>query len=453
MNIRERFIWMLGVLVLMPYIFGQPVWDDHILLTQGLWNNTQLLDVWTNSVQGGAVATQYYRPISMTVMAIIQYPMLLHLFALFTHIGSAFLLRAIVIELGGSSRWSMMAGLVFALHPVHVEPLGWMSCIPDILAVHFGLWALLCAIQAQISWMMVALLLGTLSKEIAVLPLVGWLATNPKNRTVWGGFLVVCLGVLLLRNSLGIHTQWVPTEQMIEVSFRTIGLGIWGWWFPIEHYPVRDLWSLPMWNVLMGWSFLLIAGWLFRKQWNWLLVSLGAMVLSLPPVWSGYLAAERYLYMASIGWVIALVFWVSNQVELKSLKMPLIFVFCVAPIHFVRATVWSADKTLFDHATHVLPNSGYSWHLRGMVALRAGEIEESIRFFQQAVQCERPHYLDRELVLQGLIHTEQFTQALNWAEEGPKEGLSKSYLELWLIAARQEGVHTRVQELEQILAP
>ena len=142
--------------------------------------------------------------------------------------------------------------------------------------------------------------------------------------------------------------------------------------------------------------------------------------LSLPPVWSGYLAAERYLYMASIGWVIALVFWASNQVDMKSLKMPLIFVFCVAPIHFLRATVWSSDKALFDHATHVLP-VGYSWHLRGMVALRAGEVEESIRFFQQAVQCERPHYLDRELVLQGLIHTEQFTQALNWAEEGPKK--------------------------------
>ena len=450
---QERWIWVFVVLALSPYVFGQPVWDDHILLTEGLWQDAALLDIWFHSVQGGEVATQYYRPVSMTVMALIQHPIGLHLFALMMHVGSALLLRSIVKEMGGGVSWGTMAGVVFALHPVHVEPLGWMSCIPDILAVHLGLWALRSAIISNIFWMIVTLFLGVLSKEIALLPLLGWLLTHPKSRNLWIGFVGVSLGMLVLRSTLGIHTQWVPTNQMIDVSWRTVGLGVWGWWFPVEHYPVRDVWSLPTWYASVGLILLVMLVGVFRQQWNWLFVSIGAMVLSLPPVWSGYLAAERYLYMASVGWILATVLWGSRRIEMNSLKMPMVLLFCVIPIHSVRATIWSTDVLLFDHATRVLPNSGYAWHLRGMVALRAEDLAEATQYFERAVACERPHHLDRELVLRGLIHTEQFSKALEWAEYGPKEKLSKSYLELWLTAARQQGHEARVQELETVLIP
>lgn len=453
MIVQERWIWVLVVLVLTPYVFGQPVWDDHILLTEGLWNDASIWKIWMNPVQGGEVATQYYRPVSMTLMALLPHPILLHFVALMTHVGSALLLRMVVQELNISPQWAIMAGVLFALHPVHVEPLGWMSCIPDILAVHFGLWSLRFAIQSNLMWMMVSLLLGVLSKEIALLPVLGWLVIHHRERQLWGGVLIVSLMVLVLRSILGIHTQWVSIGQMAEVSWRTIGMGVWGWWLPIEHYPVRDLWSVPTWQPSFGWFLLLSVGWILRHQWNWVLVSMGAMILSLPPIWAGYLAAERYLYMASIGWIVAMVYWMSERLEMRTLKMSMVLLFCVAPIHFLRAHIWSTDETLFDHATQVLPNSGYAWHLRGMVALRANEVEASIGYFERAVQCERPHYMDRELVLQGLIHTKQFSKAFQWAEAGPKEGLSKVYLELWLDAARQQEQKVRIQDLEKILYP
>ena len=87
-------MWLIVISVvrLFPYTQGGLVWDDHILLSEGLWKNESIVSIWFQSVQGGEIASQYYRPIPMTIFAMVHSVMWLHVIALLIHLGSAWLL-------------------------------------------------------------------------------------------------------------------------------------------------------------------------------------------------------------------------------------------------------------------------------------------------------------------------------------------------------------------------
>ena len=78
--------------VLFPYTWGGLVWDDHVLLTDGLWKEDSIVSIWLQSVQGGEIASQYYRPIPMTIFALVQNIAMLHTIALGVHLASTWLM-------------------------------------------------------------------------------------------------------------------------------------------------------------------------------------------------------------------------------------------------------------------------------------------------------------------------------------------------------------------------
>ena len=136
---------VVACIVLLPYTWGELVWDDHILLTEGLWKEGSVSSIWMQSVQGGEIASQYYRPIPMTIFALVQNITILHLISLMVHMGSTCLLSEWLRSRFDQDSIVYMGALLFALHPIQTEVLGWASCLPDILAVHFGLWSVVCA--------------------------------------------------------------------------------------------------------------------------------------------------------------------------------------------------------------------------------------------------------------------------------------------------------------------
>ena len=136
---------LLSGVCLFPYTQGGLVWDDHILLSEGLWINESIANIWLQSVQGGEIATQYYRPIPMTIFALVHSVLWLHVISLLVHMGSACLLCDWLRTRFENTAIIYTGTLLFTLHPIQTEVLGWASCLPDILAVHFGLWAVWCA--------------------------------------------------------------------------------------------------------------------------------------------------------------------------------------------------------------------------------------------------------------------------------------------------------------------
>ena len=147
----SRFVWWyLGCgLFLIPYLWGGLVWDDHLLLSEGLWRMESIGDIWGQSVQGGLIATQYYRPIPMTIMALVPSVFGLHLIIWLVHLGTGLLVYRWIADAFEQETVAKIAAVCFLLHPIQSEVLGWVSCLPDILAVHFGLWAVVLVQRSQ----------------------------------------------------------------------------------------------------------------------------------------------------------------------------------------------------------------------------------------------------------------------------------------------------------------
>ena len=97
------------------------------------------------------------------------------------------------------------------------------------------------------------------------------------------------------------------------------------------------------------------------------------------------------------------------------------------------------------------PSSSYAWHFLGMVEQSEEQWQQAALAFQRAVSLGHPYPTDRELALDALVRSEQFTAAVSWAVEGPQSGLSRNYLELWMVAAEKTGNTQMAEQIGQAL--
>jgi tetratricopeptide (TPR) repeat protein len=141
--------WVVGlaltvvtVLAYMPAWNGQPIWDDNGHMTKAaLRPLAGLVRIW---VEPGA-AQQYY-PLVHSVFWFEYHlwgytPLGYHIVNIFLHALSALLLVRILRHLGVPGAW--LAGALFALHPVQVESVAWMSELKNTLSGFFYLAAAL----------------------------------------------------------------------------------------------------------------------------------------------------------------------------------------------------------------------------------------------------------------------------------------------------------------------
>jgi tetratricopeptide (TPR) repeat protein len=128
----SRAIWWIaalalaGVVAYAPAISGQVLWDDDAHITKASLQSLRgLVRIWTE-----VGATQQYYPVLHSAFwiehrlwgeRVVGY----HLVTLFLHLASTGLLVACLRKLGMKAAW--LAGFLFALHPVMVESVAWIS--------------------------------------------------------------------------------------------------------------------------------------------------------------------------------------------------------------------------------------------------------------------------------------------------------------------------------------
>ena len=132
--------WLLGLLLVLATLMayqpawrGQRLWDDEAHLTQPeLRSLNGLARIWTD-----IGATQQYYPLSFTAFWVqhrfwgdstLGY----HLTNVLLHCFSALLFLTILRRLEVPGAW--LAAAIFALHPVHVESVAWMSQLKNTLS-------------------------------------------------------------------------------------------------------------------------------------------------------------------------------------------------------------------------------------------------------------------------------------------------------------------------------
>jgi len=138
--IRRPEIWLPGLLLVLatllayyPAWLGKPVWDDDAHLARPeLHSLSGLVRTW---IEPGA--TQQYYPLVYSVFALEHwlwgdFTLGYHLLNIFLHGCSALLLLFILRRLAVPGAW--LAAAIFALHPIQVESVAWMTELKNTLS-------------------------------------------------------------------------------------------------------------------------------------------------------------------------------------------------------------------------------------------------------------------------------------------------------------------------------
>jgi len=148
-----RFRWALPLILLAatflayyPAWHGQPIWDDDAHMTKPELRSWQgLIRIWTE-----IGATQQYYPLAHSAFWVQQKfwgdsTLGYHLVNILLHAISALLLLKILwrLEIPGA----MLAAAIFALHPVHVESVAWITELKNTLSGVFYLGSALACLE------------------------------------------------------------------------------------------------------------------------------------------------------------------------------------------------------------------------------------------------------------------------------------------------------------------
>jgi hypothetical protein len=187
-------------------------WNPLVHSIQGVWG------AFTSPYWPPDLGGQMYRPLPLASFAIdwaiVRHPALFHATNLLWHAGVAAAVAALTLRFAGRTA-ALVAGLIFAVHPVHVEAVANVVGLGELMAATGVCLAVYAAVVRQnVWWSGLALLLGLLSKENAIvapgLILWAWIAgvgQRPTRRRMlaFAASWVVIGGVYLAARGIVLH--------------------------------------------------------------------------------------------------------------------------------------------------------------------------------------------------------------------------------------------------------
>jgi 4-amino-4-deoxy-L-arabinose transferase-like glycosyltransferase len=135
----------------LPYLnilFNGFVYDDdaQVLKNPYIRSFRYLKEAFTTAVWSfkGVVISNYYRPM-MTLGYLLCYKLFgmraygFHLVSLLLHVLVVCLVFVVTERLTGARVWALVAGALFALHPIHTESVAWIAAVTDLEVTFFYL--------------------------------------------------------------------------------------------------------------------------------------------------------------------------------------------------------------------------------------------------------------------------------------------------------------------------
>jgi tetratricopeptide (TPR) repeat protein len=250
-----------------PALYGGFIWDDPLqfrnnpLMTTpgGLWR------IWTTTE-----SPQYY-PLTQTTFWIERrlwglQPMGYHLVNVALHSGNAILFWLLLRRLKIKGAW--LAGAIFALHPVHVESVAWISERKNVLSGFFYLLALLSYLghedkeTGKKRWYAFALLffsLSLLSKTVTcTLPVSLIIIRWMRGKRINMDYVRNLIPFFLIGIVMGLVTVWWEVQEVgargdewsLGALDRLVLSGRVVWFYMIKLFlPVRLIFIYPRWEI------------------------------------------------------------------------------------------------------------------------------------------------------------------------------------------------------------
>jgi tetratricopeptide (TPR) repeat protein len=307
---------------------------------------------------------------------------------------------------------SLLAGLVFGVHPLQVENVAWVSSRKTLLTGLFGMASVLLALRGRMGWACISFLMAAASKGTAVVfplwiaaaLLLGFGSRRPGRREL--GWLAV-LGLLAaLRATVSTMAQAEVVERT-AVSGLAGRLAVMG---PVLATQLRqlvapiDLGPIYPWaalspgdpQVLLGWGLVLAVAFtvivVARRDRHVALFGAFAGLGLLPTLnlWPApFLQADRYVHLSLVGGAFLLVRAVQPLARLRAwVPSATVLVWCALvaiPLTVDQTGVWRTSETLWLEVLRRDPdfpdahaNLGEHYLRTGQSARARAELEQTL---------------------------------------------------------------------------
>lgn len=423
------------VLVYRPAWHGGFIWDDDRYVT----NNPLLVApdglgrIWFS-----LDAPSQYFPLSYTLLRLEHSwwglnPAGYHWINILLHVANAFLVWRVLIRLKVPGAW--LAAIVFALHPVQVESVAWISEVKNLLMGLFFLLTILAWIAyidapgrrrnvfyaaALLFYFLALAAKSTACTLPAALVLVLWLKKKPFDRYAIFSItpfvvLALCFGLIAIwwekyHQGTRMLVSLAPMERILVAS-----RGIWFYLSKI-FCPSNLTFIYPQWKIdvsnpadyiwLVGIIALVALVYFARRLvGHGLEVGLLFFAATLAPL-LGFImlytfrytfVADHYQYLACIG-PIALVsagftklLDRAHNVQWILRSVALAIVVGLAVLTFRQSTMYRDLETLWRATISKDPNSWMAYNNLGVVQVEKGELDNAIDDYQRSLQLH-PEY-------------------------------------------------------------
>ena len=442
--------WLFGLVLIavialayQPTWNGKPIWDDQIHITvPELRSLHGLVRIWTDP----AAAPQYY-PVLHTIFWFehklwSDWPLPYHLVNILLHGIGALLLLKILRQLEVPGGW--VAAAVFALHPVQVESVAWISELKNTLSTALCFGSAVAYLKydqhRKRSMYLLAFALffiGLLTKTAivtlpAVLLVVFWWK---RGRLTWSQDARPLIPFFLVAFAAGIVTVWVEQKfcaehgEIFEFSMieRFLVAGRLFWFYLGKlFWPANLIIIYPRWNVseTVWWQYLfpitamafLVGLWIVRRRSRAPFAAVLCFLLILFPVLGFFnlsyfmstpapfhhaaiFRADHFQYLANIPIITA----VSAGAALLLVRMrgwwrrSLIYAACLAilvllaSLTYAQSRLYRDAETCFRAVIAKNPDSATAHNNLGSALFQRGSLDEAIAHFEKAAEIE-PDY-------------------------------------------------------------
>lgn len=459
------------------------VWDDWPQIVNSpiirSWSNLPRAfgsDLWYHVARHQV----YYRPL-FAAWSILNYmlfglrPWGWHLGAVLLHVGAVAAVFWLARRLGLEYWTAALAALIFALHPVHIEPVAWISAASDTMVTMFAALAFAAFLSGRNTernadrnsdqkkravWRIASMALlacALLTKEMAVVfsalvAIYAWLhptekKASPGKRVIGAAieaipYAFVTLAYVMMRKHALLHAtgQFDPSHGMVDVA-RTLPLvlsiylrqllvpiGMTGLYYtPYVTSAILTQVALPV--AVLGIA--LVGLWYWnRREKNfivvfaglWLLVGL-APALYLRNFGNGDFVRDRYMYLPSIGFAILVAMGLRRLPSIKqwstqAVQGCAVIVLCSGYVcaSIAQQVYWGNDLLLLVRGQSLYPGNPYTMAGLAKEYSQRGANDRAIEL-AEAVVREHPEYGYGPLALaESYIRAGRFEEGRVWLE-------------------------------------
>lgn len=361
-------------------------------------------------------------------------PRVFHATGIALHAVCVWLVFVLLLRIMKNDLAAAAGALFFALHPLHVEPVAWVTGTKDLLSAAFALSAVVLYLQSQvlgptsnekqrtirrvifIAGASLAYLLAIFAKPSAVVtPLLLLVIDSLVQRKVQRQTIGVVVGWSLVAVAIILVNRAAQADAPLEyepsifarilvaadaVTFYLYKIIIpWGYCADYTRTPqfvLQSSWRWFAWLVPVGLTFLSL--WTSHRRttfaaWLLFLIPLSVVLGLVPFAFQRYsTVADRYAYLALLGPALLLAYLLTLYRTTMVRVGVAAMLIALAGLSVVQLPHWKNDGTLWEHTIHVSPRSSLARNNLGYYLESQGHGEAAREQYLEALKLNESNH-------------------------------------------------------------